>query len=101
MKQSYFKKMVDAEVARRMNESRPVHTQMCLDAAMLAANEVLKMGPTYAESFAAAFSQALMEIAEMTVSDTRDLEYTKDKLDARLQKIVGEKFQPWDERYSW
>lgn len=83
-----------------MAESRAVHTQMCLDAAMLAANEVLHMGSGRAAAFADAFSAALMEIAEMTVGDTPDMEYTKDKLDARLRQIVGDGFQPWDERYA-
>ena len=92
--------------ARAMEiERRSVHTQMCLDAAMIAANEIFNMGPTRCEAFAAAYSEALNAIAGMTVEDgrtDRDLWFSKRKLDERLQQICGEKFQPWEVRYaSW
>lgn len=99
MKRSGFMRAVTAQVAN----ARAVHTQMCLDAAMIAANEVFNMGPTRCEDFACAFTEALNEIAHMTVNDAKgdkDLWYTKAKVDDRLKKICGDKFAPWDERYS-
>lgn len=99
MKQSGFAKAVAAQVAN----ARAVHTQMCLDAAMIAANEVFNMGPTRCDDFACAFIEALNEIAHMTVQDAKtdkELWYTKDKVDKRLKKICGDKFQPWEKRYS-
>ena len=90
-------------LAEQQAESRRVHTQMCLDAAMIAANEVLNMGPTHAKTFADAFSSALTEIATMTVSDgksDKELWFTKSKLDERLKQICGDNFQPWEVRYG-
>ena len=102
MKRSGYLQRVRQDVNRQLSESRSIHTQMCLDAAMIAANEVFNMGPSRAKAFADAFSSSLNEIADMTVSDgktDRELWFTKSKLDERLQKICGEHFQPWEERY--
>lgn len=102
MKRSGYLQRVRRDVDRQLSESRSIHTQMCLDAAMIAANEVFNMGPTRAKAFADAFSSALREIATMTVQDgksDKQLWFTKAKLDERLKQICGESFQPWEERY--
>ena len=102
MKRSGYLQRVRQDVNRQLTESRSIHTQMCLDAAMIAANEVFNMGPARAKAFADAFSSSLNEIADMTVSDgktDRELWFTKSKLDERLKRICGEYFQPWEERY--
>lgn len=100
MKNNAFLSAVDRRANQIIMETRHVHTQMCLDAAMIAANEVFNMGPSRVEAFCNAFSDALVSIAKMTVSDTPDMEYTKAKLDQRLKQICGDKFQPWEERYK-
>lgn len=92
-----------ASVQAGIAASRHIHTQMCLDAAMIAANEVFNMGPTRCTEFANAFSDALNTIAKTTVDDAKSdksLWYTKDKLDERMKKICGEHFVPWDQRYA-
>lgn len=100
MKQSSLLKMVRAEVNRQLAERTAIHTQMCMDAAMISANEVFNLWPTRVDKFQKSFNDALMEIAEMTVSDTKDIEYTKAKLDERLKKICGDNFKSWDDRYG-
>ena len=103
MKRSGYLQRIQCDVNRQLSESRSIHTQMCLDAAMIAANEVFNMGPSRAKAFADAFSSALREIATMTVQDgksDKQLWFTKTKLDERLKQICGENFQPWEERYS-
>lgn len=102
MKRSGYIQRIQRDVNRQLSESRSIHTQMCLDAAMIAANEVFNMGPTRAKAFADAFSSSLNEIATMTVQDgksDKQLWFTKTKLDERLKQICGENFQPWEERY--
>lgn len=92
-----------ASVQAGIAASRHIHTQMCMDAAMIAANEVFNMGPTRCKDFANAFSEALNTIARTTVEDgktDKSLWYTKDKLDERLKKICGEHFVPWKDRYG-
>lgn len=100
MKQSALLKIARAEVNRQLADRTAVHTQMCMDAAVIAANEVFNLGPSRVDRFCKAFSDALMELAEMTVSDTKDMVYTKEKLDDRMKKICGSSFQPWDVRYG-
>lgn len=75
----------EARYQKRLHASMDMLLQMCLDAAMIAANEVFNMGPSRVEAFCNAFSE--------------DMEYTKAKLDQRLKQICGDKFQPWEERY--
>lgn len=92
-----------ASVQAGIAASRHIHTQMCMDAAMIAANEVFNMGPTRCKDFADAFSEALCSTAETTVEDAKSdkkLWYTKEKLDERLKKICGEHFVPWEVRYG-
>lgn len=99
-KQSAYLKKIRTAARKQVAEEHIVRIQMSLDAAMIAANEVLQMGPGRARAFADAFSKALREIAELTVRDTKDMEYTKAKLDKRLEEICGDSFVPWDERYG-
>lgn len=98
-RQSNYIARVRAAARKQVTELHGIHTQMCLDAAIVAANEVLDLGPTRVKAFVEEFSDALMAIAKMGVEDTQDMEFTKTKVDARLKEICGENFVPWDERY--
>lgn len=103
MKRSGYLQRVRRDVDRQLAESRQICIQMCLDAALIAANETLQLGPGRAKAFCDAFSATLSEIANMTVADgktDRELWHTKDTLDQRLKQICGDKFQPWEERYK-
>lgn len=101
-KRSAFMISVDARANQIVRERQHVHTQMCLDAAMIAENQVFSMGPTRCRDFAAAFSETLKTIAEIAVKDGKDdkeLWHTKDTVDKELKRICGENFVPWEERY--
>lgn len=77
--------------------------QLAQDAAMIAANEVLQMGPGRAKEFALAFTEAVNDIGTMMFEDQQDDEkfaYTRVVVDRRLKKICGENFVPWEERYG-
>ena len=77
--------------------------QLAQDAAMIAANEVLQMGPDKAPEFAAAMRDVVNEIADVMLKDQKDDEkfaYTRGMVDRRLKKICGEHFVPWEERYG-
>ena len=80
-----------------------VHTQMCLDDAVIAANETLGLGAGRAEKFCGAFSRALTDIAELFCEDganDRKMEYAKTVLDKRIAEIMGSAYQDWDTRYG-
>ena len=102
MKPSGYLQRVRRDVDRQLAESRHICIQMCLDAALIAANEVLQLGPGRAKAFCDAFSATLSEIAAMTVADgrtDRELWHTKDMIDRRIRQICGENLQGWEERY--
>jgi len=99
MAKNAYAAYIQRTVYQQVVQARATHTQMCLDAALIAANDVLQLGPGRAKEFADAFSKTLTEIANMAVDDTKDLEYSKAKLDERLKQICGENFVPWEGRY--
>ena len=77
--------------------------QIAQDAAMIAANEVLQMGPGRAPDFAAVMRDTVNEIADVMLADQKDDEkfaYTRGVVDRRLKRICGENFVPWEERYG-
>ena len=77
--------------------------QIARDAAMIATNEVLQMGPGRAKEFALAFTAAVNDIGTMMFEDQQDdkeFVYTKARVDRRLKEICGENFQPWEVRYG-
>ena len=95
-----YEAMLEARYRARLD----VAMQMGLDAGMIAANDVLKMGPGRAEAFRTAYITAVNEMAKMLAvdgEDDPDLVYSRDVIDRRIKAIVGEdKFAPWDERYK-
>lgn len=93
-----------AEVDRRIKIHRLFTMQWCADAAILAANEVFQRKGKKLVEFHNAFTRYAEEIAEMTLADAKDdktIDYTKGKLDERLKELLGEDFQPWEERYNF
>ena len=77
--------------------------QIAQDAAMIAANEVLQMGPGRSPDFANKMREVVNEIADVMLADQKDDEkfaYTRGVVDRRLKKICGENFVPWEERYG-
>lgn len=73
------------------------------DAALIAAHEVLKLGPGRAAAFANAYHEALDDLADLYLQDSGDkqMEYGKGKRDEVIRKIVGEaNFVPYDKFYG-
>jgi hypothetical protein len=104
MGKSGFLAKMQAQKAADIKFHRYFTMQWCADAAILAANEVFhRRGKTLVE-FYNAFIRNAHEIAQMTLEDAqadKSLDYTKVKLDEQLKAILGEDFQPWEERYSF
>ena len=90
--------------AKRLNAKRADRTifltQMCKDAALIAANEALGMGEGRCLAFSKAFDRVLNEIVHICMEDTADIEYTKDVIDRQLKAICGKHFAPWEVRYK-
>lgn len=78
--------------------------QWCADAAIIAAHEVFQRKGEKLVEFHNAFVKYANEIAEMTLADAKDdkaIDYTKGKVDGQLKELLGEAFQPWEERYDF
>lgn len=94
-----YKQQLDAQYMARLD----VTLQMCFDVAVIAANDVLKMGAGRAAAFKKAYDETYHEICMMLVEDVDDpdLLYSRSVVDKRLRDIVGEEnFVPWDARYE-
>lgn len=77
--------------------------QLYIDAAFMAANDVFHMGPSRCEAFGSAMVKYINEMAAMRVEDKKSdpqYIYTREKVDARLKQICGDKFDPWEVRYG-
>lgn len=78
--------------------------QMGQDAAMIAAHDVLQLGPGRAEAFCKAYIDTMNSMARMVCDDQKDdkeFVYSKAKIDEQIRAIVGESnFVPWEERYG-
>lgn len=77
--------------------------QMVTDAAVIAAAQVFGMGPARCERFVGAMTECLNEISALINDDGLsdwDIVYTKEKIDRRMRRICGEKFEPWEVRYD-
>lgn len=76
--------------------------QIVQDSAFLAAADVFKMGPGRCEAFGNAIQDYVNEIAKTMDKDQDgdpEYVYTREKVDERLRKICGDKFQSWEKRY--
>ena len=77
--------------------------KQCVDMMMIAANEEYGLGPERLNRLEKTFYSVFKEYAEMTIEDAKDdkaIEYTKSKLDRKLEQICGEYFKPWEVRYG-
>lgn len=102
MKNAYLAKL-KAQKAYELEQMRLFTMQWCADAAILAANEVFKRKGDKLVEFCKVMEQYAQEIAKTTLEDAKadkGIEYTKQKVDERLKAILGENFQPWEERYG-
>lgn len=90
---------ITAEVNRQLKNRTITAIQSAKDAAIIAANETLGLGEGRVLQFSEAFDRNVQDIAQTTIEDTRDIEYTKDYVDRQLRPICGKHFVPWEERY--
>lgn len=78
--------------------------QFCMDGAAIGLNEHLGLKDREPIDCLSVIADWIMKIAELTIEDSADdkeIVYTKDQVDKRLQEILPpECFLPWDERMT-
>ena len=102
MPKNDFLARIQRQKAQEINVRTLFTMQWCADAAAIAANEVFSRKGDKIAEFLKKMSEYSHEIAEMTSNDAKGdktIEYTKAKIDGKLKEILGEHFQPWEERY--
>lgn len=95
------------EIARRIvaNQTR-ARLAIAMDAALIAAHEVLQLGPGRAAAFADAYGRAMEQLATLYLDDCeqnkdKGLDYAKGTRDKLIRSIVGDSnFVPFDKCYG-
>ena len=105
-KQSVVLRMAQEMCRKLVAEQTRARLSISFDAALIAAHEVLQLGPGRAQAFANAYSDAMNELAELFISDCdenhdKQIVYAKAKRDELIRSIVGEaNFVPFDVSYG-
>lgn len=96
------------EMARRLvAEQTKARLSISFDAALIAAHEVLQLGPGRAAAFAQAYGDAMEQLATLYIDDCdknkdKGLDYAKGTRDRIIKSIVGEdNFVPFDKSYGY
>lgn len=95
------------EMARRLvAEQTRARLSISFDAALIAAHEVLQLGPGRAAAFAQAYGDAMEQLATLYLDDCdknkdKGLDYAKGTRDKLIRSIVGDSnFVPFDKCYG-
>lgn len=99
-----FEERLDQERRNFLRKLRMGMQQSC-DGAVMAAEDVFSCTEEQAVMFIEAHMENVNKMSHMAVVEDRDdpdMWWTKDTIDRRIRRIVGEKnFQPWDQRYDY
>ena len=103
-KPNAFLRQIEARYEAKMRITRLFAIQWAIDAAVIAANRVFQRKGDIIVKFINEMNTIIQEIAQMTVDDAKadsEIVYTKETVDGLLRGILGDKFQPWEERYDF
>lgn len=86
-------------------------SSICKDAALIAANDVLKCGAGRASKFRERMEEVILEFLKMSIDEYEttthydgeddDISHTRAVIDFRLKQIWGDGFRSWEDRYNW
>lgn len=86
-----------------LNGMRDFVQQLCCDVMLIAANAEFGFGPERLKRLHNTYEDAYDEYADLIIEDAKiekDLDYAKGKIDMKLKQILGDYFEPWEERYG-
>lgn len=103
MKKNPIIASIEAKYQKMFDNRIAILSQLCCDAAFIAAHKVFQMGEGRAEQFRDELERELHWISAIIQEDQKgdqDLVYAKTKIDESLKGICGAHFQPWEVRYG-
>lgn len=98
-----FLAKIQAQHEMELAFQRRFTIQQCADMMLIAANAEFGFGADRLNRLEEVFFSVFTEYADMAIEDGKDdpdIVYTRDKLDRKLQQIMGKHFRPWEERYG-
>lgn len=98
-----FLAKIQAQHEMELAFQRRFTIQQCADMMLIAANAEFGFGADRLNRLEEVFFSVFTEYADMAIEDGKadpDIVYTWDKLDRKLQQIMGKHFRPWEERYG-
>lgn len=101
MKQSGYAKRLKKEREPDSLTNYFFARQFMADIMQITLNREFGFGKDRIKRFCKAFSEMHDELASMWNSDSKDMEFTKHKIDEALKQIAGDEFVPWEERYAF
>lgn len=81
-------------------ETRAQTAQLIEDCATIAVKEVFDATPEQCVLFQKTLEKVYLKIEHCKTQDSKDLEYTKENIDAALKEALCEHTVPFGERYS-
>lgn len=101
MKKSGYLQRVQAARQKDSLENYFFARQFMADIMQITLNREFGFGRERIKRFCKAFSEMHDELATMWNADSKDMEFTKHKIDEALKQIAGDEFVPWEERYRF
>lgn len=105
-KPSAVVRMAQAMARETIANQTRARLSIAFDAALIAAHEVLQLGPGRAAAFAQAYGDAMEDLAGLYIDDCEQnkdkrLDYAKGTRDRIIREIVGDQnFVPFDQSYG-
>lgn len=101
MKKSGYVKKLQQQRSEDSYQNFIMARQLMIDLLTIVLNREFGFGKVRLRRMWDAFATMHNEFVTVWNADSKDIEYTKEVLDRELQKICGEHFIPWKERYIY
>lgn len=98
-KNSFLARMEAQKEAEKLQVLRFTR-QLITDMSVIALNNAFGFGAERLKKYTDEMLRVYEQYADIWNADTKDTEYSRAALDAKLKQICGEYFLPWEERYG-
>ena len=93
---------IQQEEKRNMRLQRLFTIQQCEDMMLIMLGREFQFGPVRGKKALEKFREIFKEYCQQAIEDDvydKHMDYTKGCIDRELERIMGDDFHPWEERY--